>query len=117
MVSLIIVVFLFVVMMVFSGFLIDLKSVFPFLQWIQWLSAFRYATNIISINEFRGLSLCSTNQTNNNCQIAGEHFLTLRDIPHETDWDLWSNFVALLVMIYLFLTMTYIQLLRMKKYK
>ena len=103
-------------MMVFSGFLIDLKSVFPFLQWIQWLSAFRYATNILSINEFRDLNFCLANQTTH-CPMTGDHFLTLRDIPHETDWDLWANFVALLVMISLFLTMTYIQLLRMKKYK
>lgn len=115
-VSLIIVVFLFVVMMVFSGFLIDLKSVFGFLQWIQWLSAFRYATNIISINEFRGLKFCLANQTNI-CPLIGEEVLINRDISHQTDWDMWSNLVALLIMICFFLTMTYIQLLRMKKYK
>ena len=116
MVSLIIVVFLFVVMMVFSGFLIDLKSVFSFLQWLQWLSAFRYATNLLTINEFQQLKFCLVNQSNI-CPLTGEEVLAGRDISHETGWNMWSNFVALLVMIFLFLTMTYIQLLRMKKYK
>ncbi|CAF1995870.1 unnamed protein product [Rotaria magnacalcarata] len=52
-VALIILVLIFVIMMVFSGFLVELESVFKFLRWIKWFSAFRYAYNVLIINEFR----------------------------------------------------------------
>jgi ATP-binding cassette subfamily G (WHITE) protein 2 len=111
-VSLIIVVFIFVVMMVFSGFLIDLNSIFSFLRWIQWISAFRYATNLLTINEFRNLIFYSENTTQ-----TGEQILTQRDIPYTTNWDIWKNLLALILMIMALLIMAYIQLLRMKKVK
>ncbi len=116
MVSLIVVIFVFVVMMVFSGFLIDLKSIFSFLQWIQWFSAFRYATNLLTINEFRNLTFCMTNNTQI-CPITGEEILTERDIPYANNWDMWKNFLAIVIMISGFLMMAYIQLLRTKKVK
>jgi len=111
-VSLIIVVFIFVVMMVFSGFLIDLNSIFSFLRWIQWVSAFRYATNLLTINEFRNLIFYSEN----NIQTS-EQILTQHDISYTTNWDIWKNLLALIVTIMTFLIMAYIQLLRMKKVK
>lgn len=103
-------------MMVFSGFLIDLNSVFVSLRWIQWFSAFRYATNILTINEFMNLSFCLENNTLI-CPLTGEQVLIDRDIPYETNWDLWKNFIALIVMIVVFLLLAFIQLLRMKKVK
>jgi ATP-binding cassette subfamily G (WHITE) protein 2 len=115
-VSLIVVVFIFVVMMVFSGFLIDLKSIFSFLQWIQWFSAFRYATNLLTINEFRNLRFCLTNNTQI-CPLTGEEILIQRDIPYTNDWDMWKNLLALIIMIITFLILAFIQLLRMKKVK
>ncbi|CAF4782215.1 unnamed protein product, partial [Rotaria sp. Silwood2] len=39
--------------MMFSGFLIDLSSIFSWLSWIQWINAFRYASNVLTINEFQ----------------------------------------------------------------
>jgi ATP-binding cassette subfamily G (WHITE) protein 2 len=115
-VSLIIVVFIFVLMMIFSGFLIDLKSIFSFLQWIQWFSAFRYASNLLTINEFTNLKFCLPNNTQI-CPITGEQILIQRDIPYTNNWDIWKNFLALIIMIIAFLIMAYIQLLRMKKVK
>jgi ATP-binding cassette subfamily G (WHITE) protein 2 len=115
-VSLIVVVFIFVVMMVFCGFLIDLNSIFTCLQWIQWFSAFRYATNLLTINEFRNLIFCSGNNTNS-CPLTGEEVLIQRDILYVNHWDMWKNFLALLIMIGGFLILAYIQLLRMKKVK
>ncbi len=103
-------------MMVFSGFLIDLNSIFSFLRWIQWFSAFRYATNLLTINEFRNLTFCSENNTHI-CTLTGEQILTQRDIPYATNWDVWKNLLALILMIIIFLIMAYIQLLRMKKVK
>jgi len=102
--------------MVFSGFLIDLKSIFSFLQWIQWFSAFRYATNLLTINEFRNLTFCLANNTQI-CPITGEQILIQHDIPYNNNWDMWKNLLALILMIISFLSMAYIQLLRMKKVK
>ncbi|UJR24857.1 hypothetical protein I4U23_006226 [Adineta vaga] len=115
-VSLIVVVFIFVLMMVFSGFLIDLQSIFSFLRWLQWISAFRYATNLLTINEFRNLTLCLTNNTHI-CPMKGEDILVQRNIPYENNWDMWKNLVALIIMIIIFLLMAFIQLIRMKKVK
>ncbi|CAF1585677.1 unnamed protein product, partial [Adineta steineri] len=115
-VSLIIVVFIFVLMMVFSGFLIDLNSIFSFLRWIQWLSAFRYATNLLTINEFRNLTFCLSNNTQI-CPITGEEILKQRDITYTNNWDIWKNLLALSIMIIMFLSIAFIQLIRMKKVK
>jgi len=43
----------FSMMMVVSGFLVDPDSIFPFLRWIQWISAIRYSSNLLTINEFQ----------------------------------------------------------------
>lgn len=102
--------------MIFSGFLIDVKSIFTSLQWIRWFSAFRYSTNLLSINEFQGLVFCRSNETNH-CFLTGEQVLTQQDIPHQTDWHFWSNYLALLLMILVSLLLSYIQLVRMKKTK
>lgn len=115
-VALIVIIFIFVVMMIFSGFLIDVKSIFTSLQWIRWFSAFRYSTNLLSINEFQGLVFCRSNETNH-CFLTGEQVLTQQDIPHQTDWHFWSNYLALLLMILVSLLLSYIQLVRMKKTK
>lgn len=116
MVSLIVIIFIFVVMMVFSGFLIDLKSIFSFLQWFQWISAFRYATNLLTINEFRNLTFCLSNNTRI-CPLTGEEILIQHDIPYLNNWDIWKNLLALIIMIIGFLMMAFFQLLRMKKVK
>lgn len=103
-------------MMVFSGFLIDLNSVFSFLQWIQWFSAFRYAMNLLTINEFTNLTFCLQNNTLS-CSLTGEEILIEHNIPHANSWDIWQNLLALVIMIMSFLFLAYIQLLSMKKVK
>jgi ATP-binding cassette subfamily G (WHITE) protein 2 len=115
-VVLIIVVLVYVVMMIFAGFLIDLASVFKWLSWIKWFSAVRYASNILTINEFQGLKLCLPNQTHV-CPITGESVLDGRGIAHDTAWDMWKNFFALTMMATGFFILAYIQLLRIKKRK
>ncbi len=102
-------------MMVFSGFLIDLKSIFTCLQWIQWFSAFWYATNLLTINEFTNLIFCLSNTQI--CPLTDEEVLIQRDILYVNSWDMWKNFLALLIMISGFLILAYIQLLKKKKVK
>lgn len=115
-VALIVVILVLVIMMMFSGFLIDLASIFNWLSWIQWISAFRYASNILTINEFQGLIFCLPNSTDI-CPLTGEEILNNRALPHANTWDLWKNFVALTIMAILFFVLTYIQLIRTKKTK
>ncbi|CAF4236259.1 unnamed protein product [Rotaria sp. Silwood2] len=101
-----------VVMLVFTGYLVDVTNIVKFLSWIKWVSLFRYASNVITINEFTQLKLCSTNNTNN-CLIKGEHILDNHKIDYSTTWDLWKNFVALAAITFFFFILTFIQLLRL----
>jgi len=114
-VALIVLVLVFVIMMVFSGFLVDLASVFSFLRWIQWISAFRYASNVLYINEFRDLQFCSSNNTHV-CR-SGNTVLEERSIAHTSNWDLWIYFFALTLMAAISFSIAYIRLLFIKKVK
>ncbi len=108
---------MFILMMVFSGFLIDLSSVFVWLSWIQWVSAFRYALNVLIVNEFRGnITFCLANATNN-CTLTGLNVLQQRGLDYASDWDMWKYFFALCMMVFTFLLLAYIQLVRIKKTK
>lgn len=110
----------YVTMMLFSGFLIDLQSIVGFLRWMQWFSVFRYASNVLSINEFRNLTLCLSGETTTTteiCLIPGEEILTRRHISYLHPWDLWKNLFALVIIALTFFLFSFLQLLRMKKYK
>ncbi|CAF1027601.1 unnamed protein product [Didymodactylos carnosus] len=106
----------YVMMMVFGGFLVELNSVLSVLAWIKWVSIFRYASNSLHVNEFKGLKLCSINETSV-CTFPGENILKERDIDYEQNWDLWKNFVALGAMAVILFILTYVQLVRIKKFK
>lgn len=108
---------MFILMMVFCGFLIDLNSVFVWLAWIQWISGFRYALNVVIINEFRSnATFCLANATNN-CTTSGSDVLNERGLDYNTPWDMWKYFFALCMMVLTFLVLAYIQLIRIKKTK
>ena len=103
-----------VMMLVFTGYLLDVVTALPFLRWIQWTSVFRYASDALSYNEFTNLTLCSGNITRT-CHIKGETILKEQKIDHATTWDLNRNFVALTVMTLGFFALTFVQLLRFQK--
>ena len=103
-------------MLVFTGYLVDVTTTLPFLRWIQWVSLFRYASDAITLNEFTNLTLCLTNTTDI-CNILGEDILKDQKIDYATSWDLWKNFLALLIMTLCFFAVTFIQLLRFQKTK
>lgn len=102
-----------VVMLVFTGYLVDITNIVKFLAWIKWISLFRYASNVITINEFTDLKLCSMNNTNI-CTIKGEFILDNHKIDYSTTWDLWKNLVALAAITFFFFALTFIQLLRVQ---
>ena len=103
-------------MMVFSGFLVELASVFSFLRWIKWVSAFRYASNVLYINEFRNLEFCLTNNTNI-CPSSGNDVLRERSIDYTSNWDMWKYFFALTLMAAICFFLAFIRLLFIKKVK
>ncbi|CAM4835665.1 unnamed protein product [Rotaria magnacalcarata] len=80
-------IFFIVVNQIFSS----MSAIEPLLQervlFLHWISAFRYASNVLTINEFQGLKLCLPNQTNV-CPVMGEDVLNDRGIDHGTAWDL-----------------------------
>ena len=102
-------------MIIFSGFLIDIQSIFSGLQWIKWLSAFRYTTNLLMMNEFQDIRFCIANKTNE-CPVTGEDVLDRRHIDYKTSWDFWKNYLVIFVMTLFTLLLSYIRLVRMKKF-
>ncbi|XP_030879438.1 ATP-binding cassette sub-family G member 2 [Leptonychotes weddellii] len=110
----------FVFMMIFSGLLVNLRTVGPWLSWLQYLSIPRYGYAALQHNEFLGQNFCpGVNVTaNNTCSYAictGEEFLLNQGIDL-SQWGLWKNHVALACMIVIFLTIAYLKLLFLKKY-
>lgn len=100
-------------MMIFSGRMVNVETIPRWLQWLKWFSIFRYSMNAFMVNELKDLGNCtlSSNATLHKC-TTGDDCLTMYGIPHESVWDLWSNELALLVLAFAFLLLTYVQLRR-----
>ena len=79
-----------VVMMLFSGFIVDLSTVFNWISWIQWISACRYGSNILIVNEFQGLTFCLANNSQI-CPMKGEQVIDDLGFDHGTSWDLCAE--------------------------
>ncbi|XP_054447732.1 broad substrate specificity ATP-binding cassette transporter ABCG2 [Pteronotus mesoamericanus] len=110
----------FVFMMIFSGLLVNLRTVVSWLSWLQYLSIPRYGYAALQHNEFLGQNFCpGLNITaNNTCSFAictGEEFLVNQGIDLSS-WGLWKNHVVLACMIVIFLTIAYLKLLFLKKF-
>nr|KAF6500797.1 hypothetical protein HJG59_007847 [Molossus molossus] len=98
----------FVFMMIFSGLLVNLRTVVPWLSWLQYLSITRYGCAALQHNEFWGQNFCpGLNVTaNSTCSFAictGEEFLMDQGIDL-SPWGLWQHHVALASMTVIFLT-------------
>ncbi|XP_074130937.1 broad substrate specificity ATP-binding cassette transporter ABCG2 [Sminthopsis crassicaudata] len=111
----------FVFMMIFAGLLVNLRTIVPWLSWLQYFSIPRYGYTALQHNEFLGLNFCPNDNTtisNNTCKYAvcsGEDFLSNQGIDL-SPWGLWQNHVALACMIVIFLTIAYLKLLFLKKF-
>ncbi|XP_047220335.1 broad substrate specificity ATP-binding cassette transporter ABCG2b isoform X2 [Girardinichthys multiradiatus] len=101
----------FVFMMVFGGFLVNLNSMLSWLSWLKWISIFSYGLNAVYINEMTGQIFYS-----NNSIVPGEAFLESMDIDYSV-WGFWQNEVALLGIIAVCMTLAYVQLLRINRWK
>ncbi|XP_035292609.1 broad substrate specificity ATP-binding cassette transporter ABCG2 isoform X2 [Cricetulus griseus] len=114
----------FVFMMIFSGLLVNLKTIAAWLSWLQYFSIPRYGYTALQYNEFLGQNFCSgTNGSGNNTcgdnsgftMCTGDAYLESQGIEL-SPWGLWKNHVALACMIIIFLTIAYVKLLLLKKY-
>ncbi|XP_072318460.1 broad substrate specificity ATP-binding cassette transporter ABCG2d [Eucyclogobius newberryi] len=117
----------FVFMMIFSGLLVNLPSVVDWLSWLKYFSIPRYGLAALKVNEFLGLRFCeevlieSMATTRMNCTMStnelmctGEEYLDYLGIEY-TPWGLWKNHVALIMLMIIFLIITYLKLRNMKK--
>ncbi|XP_048365495.1 broad substrate specificity ATP-binding cassette transporter ABCG2-like isoform X1 [Sphaerodactylus townsendi] len=116
----------FVFMIIFSGLLVNLTSILPWLSWLQYFSIPRYGMAALQVNEFTGLQFCNIstnfNVSDPNCMeisklqpCTGEQYLESQGIDG-TSWGLWQNHLALACMFFIFLTITYLKLRFMKKF-
>ncbi|KAH8875584.1 ATP-binding cassette sub-family G member 2 [Schistosoma japonicum] len=111
---------IYVFMMAFSGFLINLKSMGAWLSWLRYLSIFRYSMGGLLAMEMTTLQFCpmdkSNTTINRQCQ-NGTTYLEDQQIPYKTTWDLSYNVVGLLAIMIIFYILCYIQLRLLNKYK
>ncbi|NXK81979.1 ABCG2 protein, partial [Amazona guildingii] len=116
----------FVFMTIFSGLLVNLRSILSWLSWLKYFSIPRYGMTALQINELTGLNFCSSINTtnlissNNYPQISqlwcfGEEYLKNQGID-ASSWGLWQNHLALACMTIIFLTIAYLKLHFMKKF-
>nr|XP_033705901.1 broad substrate specificity ATP-binding cassette transporter ABCG2-like [Tursiops truncatus] len=110
----------FVFMMIFSGLLVNLRTVVPWLSWLQYFSIPRYGFAALQHNEFLGQNFCpglsvTTNSTYSYAICTGKEFLENEGVTF-SPWGLWRNHVALARMIVTFLTVAYLKLLFLKHF-
>ncbi|KAI7810530.1 broad substrate specificity ATP-binding cassette transporter ABCG2b [Triplophysa rosa] len=101
----------FILMMVFGGFLVNLNSMLNWLSWLKWASIFKYGLDAVTINEMKGQVFYSGNAT-----LTGEMYLRSQGIDYSV-WGFWQNQVALLGIILVCITLAYIQLRRINRWK
>ncbi|TRY64422.1 hypothetical protein DNTS_017116 [Danionella cerebrum] len=101
----------FVFMMVFGGFLVNLNSMLNWLSWLKWASIFKYGLDAVTINEMKGLVFEGGNAT-----LTGEMYLQSQGIDYSV-WGFWQNEVALLGIILVCMTLAYVQLRRINRWK
>uniref|UniRef100_A0A1I8JMY7 ABC-type xenobiotic transporter n=1 Tax=Macrostomum lignano TaxID=282301 RepID=A0A1I8JMY7_9PLAT len=100
---------IYVFMMVFGGFLMNISSMGDWLAWCKYFSVFNYAYAGLSVNEFVGLDFCPMRNTTNVTRTwlvaivffyipkSGYVVLSDQQIAYKTGWDLWSNEFGMLL--------------------
>ncbi|XP_010170560.2 ATP-binding cassette sub-family G member 2 isoform X2 [Antrostomus carolinensis] len=109
----------FVLMLIFSGLLVNLPSVMGWLNWLKYFSIPRYGLTVLQVNEFRDLYFCGEHNTSFCpmlfCRCSGEAYLCSQGIA-PTNYAMWENIVALLCMTLIFLIIAYGKLRFMRKF-
>ncbi|NXJ36655.1 ABCG2 protein, partial [Ciconia maguari] len=102
----------FVLMLIFSGLLVNLPSVMAWLNWLKYFSIPRYGLTV-------SRKLAPHSNTNFClmlfCRCSGEAYLCSQGIA-PTNWAMWENIVALFCMTVIFLIIAYAKLRFMRKF-
>nr|XP_021484087.1 ATP-binding cassette sub-family G member 2-like [Meriones unguiculatus] len=112
----------FVFMMIFSGLLVNLRTIEPWLSWLQYFSIPRYGFTALQHNEFLGQDFCPGLNTTANSTCVNSYTICTGDDHLKNQgidlspWGLWKNHVALACMSIIFLTIAYLKLVFLKKY-
>ncbi|XP_067277857.1 broad substrate specificity ATP-binding cassette transporter ABCG2c [Pseudorasbora parva] len=101
----------YVIMMVFGGFLVNLNTMLSCMSWLKWASIFRYGYNALAINELKDQVF-----TSNYTRMTGDMYMDHQEIDHST-WGFWQNQVALTGIMCVCLTLAYVQLRRINRWK
>ncbi|XP_048475874.1 broad substrate specificity ATP-binding cassette transporter ABCG2 isoform X2 [Rhincodon typus] len=117
---------IFVLMILFSGLLVNLPSVVVWLNWLKYFSIPRYGVTALQVNEFVGLKFCNNSESvsiakeNNHSMnfeliiCTGEEFLAKQGIE-ATEWALWQNHLALAGIMLICFMISFLKLRFMKK--
>ncbi|KAK2512581.1 hypothetical protein Q9966_016350, partial [Columba livia] len=120
----------FVLMLIFSGLLVNLPTIMDWLNWLKYFSIPRYGLTALQVNEFRDLYFCGEKNPNVTASVgdagscppsisgemcSGEAYLCSQGIE-PTNWAMWENIVALFCMTVIFLTIAYAKLRFMRKF-
>ncbi|NXG40106.1 ABCG2 protein, partial [Dromaius novaehollandiae] len=101
----------FVLMLIFSGLLVNLPSVMAWLNWLKYLSIPRYGLTVNLQYQAAHTNFCPMLF----CSCFGETYLCSQGIT-PTNWAMWENIVALFCMTVLFLIIAYAKLRFMRKF-
>ncbi|KFQ45900.1 ATP-binding cassette sub-family G member 2, partial [Nestor notabilis] len=107
----------FVFMTIFSGLLVNLRSILPWLAWLKYFSIPRYG---MTVSKFCSFLYFKLTKFSNVCVFthrwcSGEEYLKNQGID-ASSWGLWQNHLALVCMTIIFLTIAYLKLHFMKKF-
>lgn len=99
---------LFLIMLLFGGFLLNIQSMPPNISWIRYLSIFNYAFEVLMTNELQGLILNFNAPGYPSIPIYGEEFL--RTLGMNIDNQIY-DLVALSILIFGSVSISYCILL------
>uniref|UniRef100_H2Z7L7 ABC transporter domain-containing protein n=1 Tax=Ciona savignyi TaxID=51511 RepID=H2Z7L7_CIOSA len=117
----------YILMMLFGGFLVNIGTLLDWLEWVKYVSIFRYGINALTVNEMSGLVFIdnssypgydptSKQPSFSFFSTTGEIYMEAQGIEYGV-WGLWVNIVALGSMCFGFLFLAYIQMRRVNKFK
>ena len=127
--------FLYILMVIFAGIIINIESLPVWLQWLQYFSLFRLALSTLFINELVGLEFCldvfrelTSDGTCFNATYSfggetistiqtGEEYLTSHGIPYLQPFDVWRGVLGLSIYALVLLIFAYLALRILKKEK
>ncbi|NXE25713.1 ABCG2 protein, partial [Ardeotis kori] len=102
----------FVLMLIFSGLLVNLPSIMAWLNWLKYFSIPRYGLTVSrKLGPHSNTNFCPVLF----CRCSGEAYLCSQGIT-PTNWAMWENIVALFCMTAIFLVIAYAKLRFMRKF-